>query len=291
MKNPTIAEVARRAGVSKSTVSAVLNNKDIVKESTRQAILQVIDELDYRPQASARRRMPAATGSGICFVIKEPGNPYYAEVLDGIQDVAHEQGCLVFACSSEGVSDLEHQIARQCTARAIDGLVVTPILNDDSDLSHLFELKRNNVPFVLLERVRGLQTNLVDIDNVRASAEAVRYLIENGHSRVAHFAGPRYSAHSEERVEGFRRAFSESHLIFHQGMIVRAGDSLEDGYRAGLEFFGSLAPDSRPTAAISRRPVSKMNFRFGNVRSRSAIFTDTAPCEFRAASWIPSSVG
>lgn len=247
MKHPTISEVARQAGVSKSTVSAVINNKAIVKESTRQTVLRVIEELNYRPQASARRRFQAMSGRCICFVIKEPGNPYYAEAYEGIQKVAREKGYLVFVGSSEGDFGIERQVVEQCMAREFDGLIITPILDDDSDLSHIFDLKRNNVPIVLLERVRGMRASLVDIDNVQASSEAVRYLIENGHARIAHFAGPHYSSHSAERVEGVRRAFSETHLRLDPKRIVYAGDSLESGYREGLRYFREIG-DDRPTA-------------------------------------------
>jgi len=134
-----------------------------------------------------------------------------------------------------------------CMEQEIDGLIITPIMNDDADLSHIFELKRHNVPFVLLEDVRGIRASLVDVDNVKASAEAVSYLIRSGHSRIVHFAGPEYSKHSEERAEGMRRAFSESHLVYDESVIVRAGDSPEDGYRTGLEYFGARRGD-HPTA-------------------------------------------
>ncbi len=247
MKDPTIAEVAKRAGVAKSTVSAVLNDKGVVRASTRQAVLKAIEELNYRPRASARRRFQGAPGRSICFVVKEPANPYYAEALAGIQAVAREKGCLVFVGSSEGEYGIERQIVEQCMAREFDGLVVTPILDDESDLSHIFELKRNNVPFVLLERVRGVQASLVDVDNVQASSEAVRYLLAQGHARIAHFAGPRYSAHSEERLEGVRRAFSESRLGLDPRQIVHAGDAMADGYREGLRCFRD-AGAARPTA-------------------------------------------
>ncbi len=246
MKNPTISEVARRAGVSKSTVSAVLNHKDIVSEGTRQNIQRIIDELDYRPRASAQRRTPLSSGKSLGFVTKEAANPYYAEAVGGIQQAAFEHGYQVYVASSEGEYSYEKQIVEQCRARDFDGLIVTPILNDDTDLSHIFELKRSKMPFVLLERVRGVQASLVDIDNVRASALAAKHLFDRGHTHIIHFAGPSYSSHSDERVQGVRRAFSESRHVCRDSMIVEAGSSLEEGYRAGLKYFSEVTKD-RPT--------------------------------------------
>lgn len=238
MKNPTITDVAELAGVSKSTVSAVLNNKSTIKDSTRRSVLRAIDELNYRPSASARRGFRPAEGKSLSFVVKEAQNPYYAEVLAGVQEVADREGYLVTVYSSEGRYELEHRIVERCMESETGGVIMAPILNDDTDLSHIFEMKRHRMPLVLLEDIRGVRANLVDVENVRASADAVRYLIELGHSRIVHFAGPDYSQHSQERAEGVRRAYSESHLSFHDSMVVPAGDAPEDGYRAARAYFG-----------------------------------------------------
>lgn len=248
MKNPTISDVAALAGVSKSTVSAVINNRDTLKEATRQNVIRAIEELNYRPSPAARRGFRAPSSRSVCLIVKEIRNPYYAEICTGVQEVALQRGYLVSVSSSEGDFDVEQRLVEQAADQQIDGLIVAPILNDDTDLSHIFEMKRSRIPFVLLEDVRGIRANLVDVDNVRASSEAVLHLIRQGHSRIVHLAGPGYSQHSEERAEGVRRAFSESHLIFDPAVVITAGDSLEDGYRAGLEYFREAPAAERPTA-------------------------------------------
>lgn len=237
MKDVTIDDVAEHAGVSKSTVSAVLNDRDVVKDTTRQRILDAIEALDYRPRGSARRGFKAPSGKSIGFVIKEADNPYYSETLVGIQEVAHEKGFLTYVSSSEGELDTEQQLIKQFANKDLNGLIITPILNGDTDLSHLFDLKRNNIPFVLLEDIRGLQADLVDIDNVEASGTAVQHLIELGHKRIVHFAGPTYSEHTQERIEGVHHAFSRSPLVFNDDTVVQTGDSFEEGYERSLEFF------------------------------------------------------
>lgn len=247
MKDVTMADVADRAGVSKSTVSAVINDKDIVRDDTRERVWEAINELDYRPSGSARRGFSASSEKSIGFVIKETRNPYYSEVLTGIREVAAANGYLTFVCSSEGRFEEEKEIVKQFSNKDLSGLIITPILKDDTDLSHIFELKRKNIPFVLLEGVKGLRASIVDIDNVQASSEAAKHLIELGHEHIVHFAGPAYSDHSQKRVEGVRRAFSESHLAYTPDMKVEVGDSFEAGYERGLEYFGSLPEDERPT--------------------------------------------
>lgn len=244
MKNVTIDDVADHAGVSKSTVSAVINDRDVVKTSTRQRVLDSIEQLDYRPRGSARRGFKAPNGQSIGFVIKEADNPYYSEVLVGIQSVTGQHDYLTFVSSSEGDFGTEKQIIEQFSNKDLNGLIITPILNEDTDLSHIFELKRNNIPFVLLEGVQGIRAHLVDIDNVQASSDAVTHLIELGHENIVHLAGPGYSKHSEERIEGVRRAFSRSRLIYRDDVIVEAGDSFEAGYEAARDYFSERGADT-----------------------------------------------
>lgn len=246
-KRPTINDVARLAGVSKATVSAVLNDTGTVRDSTRDRVVAVIEQLNYRPGGPAGRA-GGAGGRSIGLIIKEVDNPYYGEVAAGARAAAVEAGYTLLVTSSEGGYEAERRAVELLQAKEVDGLILTPVLDDNADLSHLFELKRRNFPFVLLEEIRGVPASLVDIDNEEASRRAVEFLIGQGHARIVHFAGPPYSMHSQERIDGVRRACSASHIIFTDHDVVPAGAHTEDGYRVGLEFFRDLPPQARPTA-------------------------------------------
>lgn len=246
-KRATITDVARLAGVSKATVSAVLNDTGTVKASTRDRVLAVMEHVNYRP-AGFSGRMGGHKERSIGLVIKEVDNPYYGEVVTGARSAAQESGYALLVISSEGEYESERRAVELLQRKDVDGLVLTPVLDADADLSHLFELKRRNFPFVLLEELRGVPASLIDVDNEEASRKAVEYLIAQGHTRIVHFAGPEYSWHSQERIDGVRRACSASRVIFGDGDVVRAGAHLEDGYRAGLEFFRERPAAERPTA-------------------------------------------
>jgi LacI family transcriptional regulator len=246
----TIQDVAARAGVSKATVSAVLNDKGTVQESTREGVLAAMRELNYRPHPGARRRLSSPPVRSVGFVMREIRNPYYAEIIAGAEEFLRERGYVVFASSSEGDGAAEQRIINLYAAKDVDGLLLTPVLDDKTDLSHIFDLKRRNVSFVLLEEIQGIQANLVDVDNVKGAKEGVRHVIDLGHSCIVHFAGPEYALHSDERIDGVRAAYSESQLVFSDSVLVRAGDSLLDGYRTGLNYFRDRAPADRPTAVI-----------------------------------------
>ncbi|PAP75007.1 LacI family DNA-binding transcriptional regulator [Rubrivirga marina] len=246
-KNATIHDVATLSGVSIGTVSAVLNRKGTVSEGTRRRVLDAISELHYRPSAAARRRLQPTTAKSVGLIVKEVNNPYFADVIFGVQDAARELGYHVLVGHTERSYDLEQRLTELLVAKDVDGLIINPLLNEDTDLSHLFEIRWTNVPLVLIESIRGIQANMVDVDNVAAAMEAVDYLVGLGHRRIVHFGGPQYSGHSEERIEGVRRAFIAHRLVMGEDDVVHAGASLEDGYRAALGYFRDREGD-RPTA-------------------------------------------
>lgn len=248
-KRSTITDVARQAGVSKATVSAVLNDTATVKDATRDRVHSAIELLNYRPGGSHLARGGAARrDKSVAILIKEHDNPYYAGIIDGVHSVCNGQGYTVLVVSSAGDYETERRAVELLRARDADGLIVTPVLDGHADLSHLFELKRRNFPYVLLEEVRGVRASLVDVDNVAASRMAVEHLLSLGHARIAHLAGPPYSAHSQQRIDGVRLAYSRSHLVLPAEMVMRAGAHLEDGYRAGLQLFRDASSAERPTA-------------------------------------------
>jgi LacI family transcriptional regulator len=246
-KRPTITDVARQTGVSKATVSAVLNDSGAVKTDTRDRVLAAIELLNYRPTQQRGAKSPRRYRS-IALIIKEHDNPYYGEVTAGVRAYAETQGYMLFVVSSEGSYASERRAVELLRDKDVDGLIAAPVMDEHADLSHFFELKRRNFPFVFLEQVRGVPASLVDLENVGASQKAVEYLFGLGHRRIAHFAGPAYSAHSQERVDGVHRAYSSSHLVFAPEDIVPAGAHFEDGYRAGHAFFQSRNESDRPTA-------------------------------------------
>lgn len=247
MSRPTIGDVAEKAGFSKATVSAVLNDAGTVKDSTRRKVNQAIDELNYRPRAAAQNGFQADLNKSIGLIIKESDNPYFADVIAGARERGNEKGYTILSASSEGNYDSEQKIVDVFKNKDVDGLVIIPVLKSGADLSYLFDLKRRNFPFVLLEEVQGAQASLVDIDNEKASKMAAEHLLDEGHERIVHFAGPEYSMHSTERVRGIRQAFSESPLVFSDDLIVQAGARLRDGYQTGIEYFGETPSEERPT--------------------------------------------
>ncbi len=251
VKKVTIDDVARRAGVSIGTVSAVINEKNIVKSETRKAVLIAMKELNYRPRGSARNlKNTATTYSSIGLLIRELDNPFYTAIALGVIEYASSKGYLVSIVSSEGDHKYEEKITQSFSDKDIKGAIIAPVLEGTAEIEHLFRLKMINFPFVLLENVKGIQANVVSINNIKAMKEAMKYLIDNGHSKIVHFSGPKHASHTYERIDGFRRAYSESHFAYNIEMIVPTGAHLDDGYHKCIEYFKDRIREDYPTAIV-----------------------------------------
>ncbi len=250
MKKITIEDVAKRAGVSKGTVSAVINAKSSVRPVTRDHILEIMKELNFRPRGVARNLKNGRQDKSIGVIIKDLNYPFYTAIATGVKEYANSKGYSVIITSSENDHELERRFTHLFSAKDIKGAIIAPIVEGMAEIEHLFQLKMINYPFVLLEDVKGIQANVVAVNNLKAIKKAVKYLIDGGHTKIVHFAGPPNSSHTQERIEGFRHAFSESTLAFKEEMIVSIGSRHEESYGKALEYFKNLSREDYPTAIV-----------------------------------------
>jgi DNA-binding LacI/PurR family transcriptional regulator len=250
MKRITIEDVSKRAGVSKGTVSAVINAKNTVKPATRDLILSVMKELNFRPKGVARNLKNGFQDKSIGVIIKDLNYPFYTAIASGVKEYANSKGYSVIISSSENNHESEKMLSHLFSTKDIKGTIIAPIVEGAAEIEHLFKLKMINYPFVLLEDVKGIQANVVAIDNIKAIKKAVKYLIDNGHTKIVHFAGPPASSHTQERIEGFRHAFSERTLVFKQDMIVPVGSKYEESYGRTHEYFKNKHKKDWPTAIV-----------------------------------------
>lgn len=247
----TIDDVAKYAGVSIGTVSAVINEKNTVRHETRKAVLNAVKELNYRPWGGSRNQdnKPSRLWS-ISFLVRELDNPFYTGIALGAMDYASAKGYMVFIASSEGDHNIEERITESFLVKGIKGAIIAPVLDGKAEIEHLFRLRKLNFPFVLLENVKGILANVVSIDNTKAMREALKHLMDGGHSRIVHFAGPKNASHTHERSDAFRRAYGESHFAFSNDMIIPTGAHLDDGYRKCIEYFRGRSRDDYPSAIV-----------------------------------------
>jgi len=250
MKRITIVDVAKRAGVSKGTVSAVINAKNSVRPATRDYILNIMKELNFRPKGVARNLKNGNVDKTIGVIIKDLNYPFYTSIAYGVKEYANSKGYSVIITSSENDHESEKKFSHLFSTKDIKGTIIAPIVEGTAEIEHLFKLKMINYPFVLLEDVKGIQANVVAIDNIKAIKKAVKYLIDNGHTKIVHFAGPPNSSHTQERIEGFRHAFSERTLVYNKNMIVSIGSNYEESFSNAIKYFKRIKKNDYPTAIV-----------------------------------------
>lgn len=238
----TIYDVAREAAVSMATVSRVVNGNPNVKPATRQKVLDVIDQLDYRPNAVARGLASKKTTT-IGVVIPDLTNSYFSELARGIDDVALMYKYNIILASSDENHDKELQVVDNLTAKQVDGIIFMG--NQISD--ELREsLDRAHAPIVLAGSVdEQRQLPSVNIDYVAAVTDAMNRLIQRGNKRIAFVTGSmEESINHDYRLKGYQQALSSARLNYDAGLVFQTDYS----YRAGYALAQALQ-DVKATAA------------------------------------------
>jgi LacI family transcriptional regulator len=237
-KRVTAQEVADLAGVSRTTVSFVLNDVPGVRisEETRQKVLRAVKELGYFPHAAARS-LATRKSYLIGFVLCQSpdrvfSDAFLPEVLKGVSEVARSSGFRVLVESVEDITRPNAYIELVWEQR-IDGLILSGPRSDDEQLP---KLRKEGFPVVLLGQLPGSGFPSVDVDNVSGAKKAVEHLIRLGHQRIGIItnAPPQYTG-CAHRLEGYKKALLEHGLPYDEE-LVRYGDFTEEsGYKAMKE--------------------------------------------------------
>ncbi|GAB3973980.1 LacI family DNA-binding transcriptional regulator [Actinoallomurus acanthiterrae] len=181
-RRPTVADVAREAGVSVATAGRALGNYGRVRDDLRERVQAAAARLGYEPNVVARSMRSGGTQS-IGFVAADIANPYFAAAMRGVCDVAHEEGYEAILFNVDDRLDVERNAIKVLLEKQIDGIVVSPI--SVTDVGHLRHAQERGVPVVLLDRsTAGMDADSVVIDNEAAAHGAVAHLLELGHRRV-----------------------------------------------------------------------------------------------------------
>jgi DNA-binding LacI/PurR family transcriptional regulator len=212
----TIEDVAKRAGVSKTTVSRIINgNFKQTTEETKQKVLDVIRDLDYRPNALAQGLKSMRTNV-IAIVLSNLKNPFWTNVLEGVEDTCSRLNYHLMICNTNENSSLERDHIKDLQMRQVDGIIVNPTVHNQAFFEKIEESK---YPIVLISRkLEGINLNYVVMDNVYGGKLATEHLLRTGRKRIAAFVYRTIGVSTwQDRVTGYREAlleagYSENHL-------------------------------------------------------------------------------
>ena len=237
----TIVTIAKAAGVSPATVSRVINATRPVSEDLRRRVMAALEEHDFRPNPMARALKGHSTLT-LGVVVSDFANPFFTAVVRGVEEVAGAAQHSVILCNSDERADKEHQYLDLLRAKRIEGIILSPC--DGSPPSSYRGLE--STPLVFIDRdVPGIRADVVRVDNVRGAREAVAYLAELGHERIATIAGPQHLTTGVERLLGYREAMEAAGLTVRPDLVVTGNFKQDSGYDLARALLNLTPP---PTA-------------------------------------------
>ena len=246
----TIVDVAREVGVAPMTVSRALHKPDKVAPETRNNILEACKRLNYRPNASARS-LRTNTSHQVGVVIPDWQNPFWIDVVSGIESVLNDAGFQLLIANSNEEGERQAFEIDALLSRSIDGLLIAPTVNSAGIVQGLLEAGGK---IVVIDRLPpGLDgVNCVTIDNEAGAYKATKHLIDEGHQRIGLLAGNINLDTGQQRLDGYLRALQEQGLPVNEQWIRTAETNAalvgkQVGHQGTLEF---LEMANRPTAML-----------------------------------------
>jgi LacI family transcriptional regulator len=238
-----IDDIAKLAGVSRSTVSRVLNGEPYVKEATREKVLTVIETMGYRPNPAARSLVTQRT-QAIGVVIPHDlatifDNPwYFPTLLQGISDRTTERGYAVLLWMGETETQEDLLFQRVTQNRLMDGMLVASATSDNPLIPHLFE---SQTIFVTVERpaIWPERGNFVCLDNIQGAQAAVSHLVRLGRRRIGTVTGMLTNMDGVDRLEGYKLGLRDNGLDYDPEWIYEGTWNTRTGYLGGLHLIRS----------------------------------------------------
>lgn len=246
-KKLTITDIARLAGVSKKTVSRVINRSGLVKDDTRDKILKIVEEYDFTPDPQARAL--ALRRSHLIALISDQPNPQYivdmqSGILEGLAPTHYQ--LVIRPCDRESPT-LYDDMCEIIQHQKFFGVILTPSISEDDEL--IGRLRQIECPYVRIAAVSlDSPENMVETHDYVGAAEAARHIAELGHRRIAHIRGLDTFLSAKERLRGFRVGLAEHSLAVEEQYLLRGGYTFESGLRCGEEL---LALPKPPTAIFA----------------------------------------
>lgn len=269
----TISDVAQKADVSVATVSRVLNGSSRVSPETALRVRRAIAELDYRPNLLGRN-LRRTKSERILVLLPNIANPFYAEIVKGIEDVANRNGYSIMLCNTDSDPEREKKHIRMLKGYLADGAI---LMASEMTCEELTELSRE-VPIVQCCEYRaGLTISHVSIDNEMAAYQAVNHLVGLGHRRIAFIGARNHFLSSALRKDGYIRALKEAGIAFDQVYCGYGDYSYKSGFRIMKQLLGL---NLRPTAVFCVSDLMAIGAIRSAMEENLRIPRDLAVCGF-----------
>ncbi|MDQ0474808.1 LacI family DNA-binding transcriptional regulator [Labrys wisconsinensis] len=249
----TIVDIARAAGVSKSTVSLVLKGSPLVKAETREAVEQAIERLGYVYNRSAAN-LRTARSSFVGMVISDLMNPFFTELAVGIEDALYNLGFIPILANTNEDVERQARVLQSLREHGVAGIVMSPARGTDA--WSLAELLPRSMPLVVtMRRIEGSPAPYIGPDNRVGCRRAVEHLIGLGHTAIGFLGGDGTMTTQRERVSGYRDALQAAGLPFDEALVFESMPTRAGGVEAVT---AALASPLRPTAVVCYNDIVAM---------------------------------
>jgi DNA-binding LacI/PurR family transcriptional regulator len=228
MAPATIKDLARELKLSPSTISRALRDHPDISPMTKKRVVSLADKLDYHPNSIAQSLQTKKTKT-IGVIVPEIKQPFFASVINGIEELAYAAGYTIIVCQSNETADREVLVTRSLGSHRVAGLLVS-LSRSTKNLDHFKILQRRGVPIVFFDRVSNdIEASKVVVDDYKGAFDVVAHLIKSGYKRIAHLAGPKNLSISKFRLKGYMDALRQENLPFDDSMVVYGGLDDTDG--------------------------------------------------------------
>jgi LacI family transcriptional regulator len=245
MEEMNIKKIAKLAHVDHSTVSRALRDSPVVKQATKERILQIAKDYHYVPNEIARSLKTKRTKI-IGLIVSDIKNPFFTEIISATESYLAKNSYNIILCNTNYSVPKEQQFLNILFSKSVDGIIFSP-----TSLEHLHTdfFDRYKLPNVLLDiKFKNLRTNSVYVDQELGAYSAVTYLLKKGHEKIAFLAGPRTMSSSEQAIAGFCKAHRKHAVPLDEDLIFRIPQNYDVAYAETLRM---LKKNRKITAIFS----------------------------------------
>lgn len=246
MKSVTIKDVAKYANVSPSTVSRVISNHPRISSETKKKVREAMKKLGYHHNAIARSLVKQRANSiGLVMARSTQeafANPFFHEIIQGIALAAQDEHFSLTLSATRDYQEEREETLRLLRNKRVDGLILLASRVNDELIK---DLKENNYPFVLIGRSMEIDDlPMVDIDNIKAAYQTIKFLTVRGYSKIAFICGPKDYVVTQDRLKGIKLAMKDCKLQYNESVVKYSNFTFEGGVEATLELVKEHEIDS-----------------------------------------------
>lgn len=224
----TIKDIANKTGLGLATISKYLNGGNVL-EKNKIAIEEAIGELDYKVNEFARS-LKTSKSKTIGVVIPELSNIFVTSIITVIEDILRKNGYSIIVADCRTDEVLEEEAINFMMSKRVDGIICMPVSMNGKSLKQAVDA---DIPIILIDRrLDNIYADVVMVDNITASDNAISYLVKKGHKEIGIVVGPKEIFTSQERLKGYKNALKRENIDVNQDNIIYSNYTVQGGYES-----------------------------------------------------------